>query len=187
MVDSEDRYSTEKASSAQLTILYDCDFSSTGSDQSKFCSIDTPPKSSKNCPEAKGGSVRVQFRPYRPVSVYMVKPIFCPSQDQFSPVKSSLGFWPTLLRSTSYLSAKNTRMLNACLLFEVSQLLTCLRWISVSSTSYPVGLRKETPYSLDREHSERRGHGPWLSGYTDKVALGKDERIAECWTLGSPV
>ncbi|KAF3506733.1 hypothetical protein F2Q69_00007770 [Brassica cretica] len=98
---------------------------------------------------------------------------------------------------------------------------------------------KETPYSLDREHSERWVHGPWLSGYTDGVvtgsdptilglsrgdptvlwaaivvkqpavarlywgcravtllycgprsvesSLGKDDRIAGCWTLGPPV
>ncbi|WZZ15335.1 hypothetical protein YC2023_108424 [Brassica napus] len=81
---------------------------------------------------------------------------------------------------------------------------------------------KETPYSLDREDSERRDHGLWLSDYTTgdrilpierrntmspgprfpllearswqeaksnlvTVALGKDDRIAWCWTLGSPV
>ncbi|KAG2283603.1 hypothetical protein Bca52824_054823 [Brassica carinata] len=34
--------------------------------------LDTPPESPKNCPEAKGGSVRVQISPSRPVSVYMV-------------------------------------------------------------------------------------------------------------------
>ncbi|KAF3573792.1 hypothetical protein F2Q69_00059743 [Brassica cretica] len=56
--------------------------------------LDTPPRSSKNCPEAKGRTVRVQIRPSRPVSVYMVKPRFCPRRDQFSPVQSShpLGF-----------------------------------------------------------------------------------------------
>ncbi|WZZ15305.1 hypothetical protein YC2023_108394 [Brassica napus] len=77
--------------------------------------------------------------------------------------------------------------------------------------------RHETPYSLDREDSERRGHGLWLSDYTTSyycdcvwliviclqvltlspksglgtglglVALGKDDRIAWCWTLGPPV
>ncbi|WZY86946.1 hypothetical protein YC2023_033330 [Brassica napus] len=40
--------------------------------------IDTPPGSPKNCPEARGGSVRVQISPSRPVSIYMVKPRFCP-------------------------------------------------------------------------------------------------------------
>ncbi|WZZ61901.1 hypothetical protein YC2023_062008 [Brassica napus] len=44
---------------------------------------------SKNCPEAKGGSVKVQISLSRPVSFFMVKPRFCPSQDQSSPVQSS--------------------------------------------------------------------------------------------------
>ncbi|KAF3591270.1 hypothetical protein DY000_02025979 [Brassica cretica] len=46
--------------------------------------LDTPPGSPKNCPEAKRGSVRVQISPSRPVSVYMVKTMFCPSRDQSS-------------------------------------------------------------------------------------------------------
>ena len=56
--------------------------------------LDTPPGSPKNCPEAKGGSVRVQISLSRPVSFFMVKPRFCPSRDQFSPVQPSrpLGF-----------------------------------------------------------------------------------------------
>ncbi|WZZ88543.1 hypothetical protein YC2023_117122 [Brassica napus] len=47
---------------------------------------------------------------------------------------------------------------------------------------------KETPYSLDREHSERRGHGLWLSGCTtgswpmaewlhDGVVTGSDPNV----------
>ncbi|KAF2591597.1 hypothetical protein F2Q70_00038217 [Brassica cretica] len=48
----------------------------------------------KSCPEAKGGSVRVQISPSRPVSVYMVKPRLCQSRDQFSPVQIPLlGSW----------------------------------------------------------------------------------------------
>ncbi|KAF2618146.1 hypothetical protein F2Q68_00038695 [Brassica cretica] len=56
--------------------------------------LDTPPRCSKSCPEAKGRSVRVQISLSRPVSVYMVKLRFCQSRDQFSPVQSSrpLGF-----------------------------------------------------------------------------------------------
>ncbi|WZZ28402.1 hypothetical protein YC2023_011803 [Brassica napus] len=56
--------------------------------------LDTPPGSLKNCPEAKGGSVRVQISLSRPVSFFMVKPRFCPSRDQFRTVQSSrpLGF-----------------------------------------------------------------------------------------------
>ncbi|KAF2612107.1 hypothetical protein F2Q70_00011383 [Brassica cretica] len=36
--------------------------------------LDTPPGSPKNCPEARGGSVRVQISLSRPVSFFMVKP-----------------------------------------------------------------------------------------------------------------
>ncbi|WZY86803.1 hypothetical protein YC2023_033187 [Brassica napus] len=35
----------------------------------------------------------------------------------------------------------------------------------VPSDLVPGGF-KETPYSLDREDSDRRGHGLWLSDYT---------------------
>ncbi|KAF2589004.1 hypothetical protein F2Q70_00038597 [Brassica cretica] len=56
--------------------------------------LNAPLGSPKNCPEAKGGSVRVQISLSRPVSFVMVKPRFCPSQNQSSPVQSSrpLGF-----------------------------------------------------------------------------------------------
>ncbi|WZZ78953.1 hypothetical protein YC2023_099525 [Brassica napus] len=47
--------------------------------------LDTPPGSPKNCPEARGGSVRVQISLSRPVGFYMVKPRLCPRQDQSSP------------------------------------------------------------------------------------------------------
>ncbi|WZZ72802.1 hypothetical protein YC2023_084172 [Brassica napus] len=81
MVDSEDRYSTEKASSVQSTIIYYCDAEalpkSIRPSQSyslmikwrccpelvqfhRFRSVeillDTPPRSPENCPEARGGS-----------------------------------------------------------------------------------------------------------------------------------
>ncbi|WZZ70104.1 LOW QUALITY PROTEIN: hypothetical protein YC2023_081474 [Brassica napus] len=105
MVDSESRYSTEMAGSIQSTILYDCDAEALSKSirpgQSislmiKCCPelvqihgfrsvevlLDAPPGSPKNCPEAKGGSVRVQISPYRPVSFYMIKPRVSPSQDQ---------------------------------------------------------------------------------------------------------
>ncbi|KAF2615235.1 hypothetical protein F2Q70_00012484 [Brassica cretica] len=118
MVDSDDRYSTEKASSVQSTILYDCEAEALSksihprqSDSSKvkwrYCPelvqfhglrsvevlLDTPPGIPKNCPEAKGGSVRIHISPSRPVSVFMIKPRLCPSRDQSSPVKTFiLGF-----------------------------------------------------------------------------------------------
>ncbi|CAF2043689.1 unnamed protein product [Brassica napus] len=60
--------------------------------------LDTPPGSPKNCPEARGGSVRIQNSPSRPVSVFMIKPRVCPSRGQFSPVQSRhpLGFGQVL-------------------------------------------------------------------------------------------
>ncbi|KAF2564300.1 hypothetical protein F2Q70_00017627 [Brassica cretica] len=56
--------------------------------------LDTPPKSPKNCSKAKGGFVRVQISLSRRVSFFMMKPRFCPSPDQSSPVQSSgpLGY-----------------------------------------------------------------------------------------------
>ncbi|KAF3558000.1 hypothetical protein F2Q69_00014007 [Brassica cretica] len=59
--------------------------------------LDTPPGSPKNCPGAKGGSVRVQISPSRPVSVFMMKPRLCRSRDQSIPVKTFiLGFGQVL-------------------------------------------------------------------------------------------
>ncbi|KAF3595893.1 hypothetical protein DY000_02024058 [Brassica cretica] len=97
MVDSEDRYSTEKASqSVPLMIKWRCfpELAQIHGFRSVEVLLDTPPGSPKNCPEAKGGSVRVQISPSRPVSVYMVKAMFCPSRDQSSPLQS--GFWQGL-------------------------------------------------------------------------------------------
>ncbi|KAF2553667.1 hypothetical protein F2Q68_00033607 [Brassica cretica] len=119
MVDSEDRYSTEKASSVQSMILYDCEVEALSKSIRPLHSVpfmikwrcrpelvqfhgfrsvkvllDIPPRRPKNCAKPKGGSVRVQISPSRPVSVYMVKQRFCPSRYQSSPVLSSrpLGF-----------------------------------------------------------------------------------------------
>ncbi|WZZ15453.1 hypothetical protein YC2023_108542 [Brassica napus] len=64
--------------------------------------LDTPPKCPKKCPAAKGDSVQISLS--RRVSFFMMKPRLCPSQDQSSPVKSSMGFWPSPLRSTSCVS-----------------------------------------------------------------------------------
>ncbi|KAF3527312.1 hypothetical protein DY000_02039489 [Brassica cretica] len=56
--------------------------------------LDTLPGSPKNCPEARGGSVRVQISLSRPVSFFMVKPRLCRRQYQSSPLQSclQLGF-----------------------------------------------------------------------------------------------
>ncbi|KAG2282709.1 hypothetical protein Bca52824_053929 [Brassica carinata] len=54
--------------------------------------LDTPPGSPKNCPEAKGGSVRVQ------ISFFIVKPRLYARQYQSSPLQSSrpMGFGQVL-------------------------------------------------------------------------------------------
>ncbi|WZZ15228.1 hypothetical protein YC2023_108317 [Brassica napus] len=93
MVDYEDRYSTEKASSVQSSILYDCDAEALSNSIRPSQSY-SPTINPKNCPEARGGSVRVQITLSRPVNFFMVKPRLCPRQDQSIPVQSRrpLGF-----------------------------------------------------------------------------------------------
>ncbi|KAF3562606.1 hypothetical protein DY000_02013101 [Brassica cretica] len=110
--------------------------------------LDTPPGSPKNYPEARGGSVRVQISLSRPVSFFMVKPRFCSSRDQFSALQSRRP-----LGFGQVLSDQPAAYRQRTLGF------------------------KETPYSLDREHSERRDHGPWLSGYPDGVVTGSDPTV----------
>ncbi|KAF3604444.1 hypothetical protein F2Q69_00034953 [Brassica cretica] len=113
MVDSEDQYSTEKASSVQSAILYDCEAEALsksirprlsvsymvkrrccperdqfdGFRSVKVLKFDTPPESPKNCPEAIEDSVRLQISQSRPVSFFMIKPRFC--QVEISSVQSS--------------------------------------------------------------------------------------------------
>ncbi|KAF3610822.1 hypothetical protein DY000_02049179 [Brassica cretica] len=110
--------------------------------------LDTLPGSPKNCPEDRGGSVRVQISPSRSVSVYMIKPRFCPSLDQSTPVKLSIAFWPSLLRSTSCFSPRTLGF-------------------------------KETPYSLDRDDSDERGHVLWLS-ITRRYNVAVTRRTVGC-------
>nr|VDD08645.1 unnamed protein product [Brassica oleracea] len=105
--------------------------------------LDTPPGSPKNCPEAKGGSVRIQISLPRPVSFFMVKPRLCPRKDQSSPLHSSrpLGFGHVL---------------------------------------------SDQPAASRLEHCELVLFEFHLELRDDRVALGKDDRIAWCWTLGPP-
>ncbi|WZY99851.1 hypothetical protein YC2023_072180 [Brassica napus] len=157
MVDSEDRYSTEKASSVQSSILYDCEVLSKISSvpwvqisrsSTRYCT-----GKSKNCPEANGGSVRVQISLSRPFSYFMVKPRLCPRQDQSSPVQSRrlLGYQPAASR------------LEHCEL-------VCL------SSTWNLGF----PLLEARSWQEAKSN-------LVTVALSKDDRIAWCWTLGPPV
>ncbi|CAG7863137.1 unnamed protein product [Brassica rapa] len=165
LLSSEDRYSTEKASSVQSAILYDCDAKALSNSirpsqsysptikwrccprlvqfhgfRSVEVLLDTPPKCPKNCPAAKGDSVQISLS--RRVSFFMMKPRLCPSQDQSSPVQSRrpLGFGQVL---------------------------------------------SDQPAASRLEHCELVTHPTPLSFL--QVALGKDDRIAWSWTLGPPV
>ncbi|WZY93667.1 hypothetical protein YC2023_065996 [Brassica napus] len=261
MVDSEDRYSTEKASSVQSMILYDCQSYSVivkwrcrpelvqiHGFRSNEVLLDTPPGNPKNCPEARGGSVQVHISLSRPFSFFHgeAEVVSKTRSFQSSPVKASLGFWLSPLRSTSCFSprtlvlghiGRTTGTTGLCCRVE------CLCFLGLVPSGF-----KETPYSLDREDSDERCHVLWLSitrrcnvavtrrtlgcrAVTRRtvgrgrlkgdrilpierrntkspgprlpllearswqeaksnlvtVALGKDDRIALCWTLGPPV
>ncbi|KAL0772238.1 hypothetical protein Bca101_037389 [Brassica carinata] len=158
--------------------------------------LNTPPGSPKNCPEAKGGSVRVQISLSRPVSFFMVKPRFCPSRDQISPVQLSrpLGFGQVLSDQPAASRLEHCEL--ACL-----------------SSTWNLGDPKDCglsrgdpkdcgPRSGDRilpiERRNTKSPGPrfpllearsWQEAKSNlvTVALGKDDWIAWCWTLGPPV
>ncbi|KAF3488848.1 hypothetical protein F2Q69_00052040 [Brassica cretica] len=91
----------------------------------------------------------------RPVSFFMVKPRLCPSQDQSS-------------QDVPWVLAKSSHQPAASRLEH---------WDDYCFLNLVPSGFKETPYSLDREHSERRGHGLWLSGYTDGVVTGSDPTV----------
>ncbi|WZZ15100.1 hypothetical protein YC2023_108189 [Brassica napus] len=122
--------------------------------------LDIPPGRPKNCPEARGGSVRVQISPSRPVSVFMIKPRVCPSRGQFSPVQSRrpLGFGQVL---SDQPAASRLEHCELCFLGLV-----------------PSGF-KETPYSLDREDSDERCHVLWLS-ITRRCNVAVTRRTVGC-------
>ncbi|KAF3486307.1 hypothetical protein F2Q69_00055687 [Brassica cretica] len=123
--------------------------------------LDTPPGSPKNCPRAKGGYVRVQISLSRHVSFFMVKPRFCPSRYQSSPLQSNRqsGFGQVLSDQPAASRLEH--------------------WvISVSSVSYPAGSKKPL-YSLDREDSDERGHVLSLS-ITRRYNVAVTRRTVGC-------
>uniref|UniRef100_A0A0D2ZRN7 Uncharacterized protein n=1 Tax=Brassica oleracea var. oleracea TaxID=109376 RepID=A0A0D2ZRN7_BRAOL len=138
MVDSEDRHWTEKASqSVPFMIKWRCcpELVQFHGLISVEVLLDTPPESPKNCPEAKGGSVRVQISPSRPVSVYMVSRGSV--QVEIIAVQSSrpLGFGQVLSDqpAASRLEHSGAKSAHARHVFG---------WTSVSSPSYSAGSRK---------------------------------------------
>ncbi|WZZ50811.1 hypothetical protein YC2023_050918 [Brassica napus] len=90
----------------------------------------------------------------------MVKPRFCPSRVQSSPVKASLGFWPSPLQSTSCFSPRTLDCGNVVvkgIFGHIGRSLGCdvdttgakpaharhvLGWTSVSSPLYPAVTRR---------------------------------------------
>ncbi|WZZ27065.1 hypothetical protein YC2023_010466 [Brassica napus] len=115
--------------------------------------LDTPPGSPKNCPEAKGGSVRVKISLSRPVSFFMVKPRFFPSQDQSksrsvqsTPFKSSLGVdrVPVIFKDSVVAGG---RTIWSSLGAKPAHARHVLGWTSVSSPSDPkdCGLSRGDP------------------------------------------
>ncbi|KAF3506800.1 hypothetical protein F2Q69_00007576 [Brassica cretica] len=118
--------------------------------------LDTPPGSPKNCPKTK--------------------------EDQSSPLQSSRqsGFGQVL---SDQPAASRLEHLQVPVIFKDS-VLAGGRTIWCFLNLVPSGF-KETPYSLDREPSERRGQVPWLSGYTDGVVTGSDPTVLGL-TRGDP-
>ncbi|KAG5380392.1 hypothetical protein IGI04_028234 [Brassica rapa subsp. trilocularis] len=234
IISDENQVNTEKASSVQSSIIYDCDAEALSNSirpsQSysmmikwRYCPelvqnhgfrsvevlLDTSPGSPKNCPEARRGYVRVQISLYRPVSVFMEKPNFCPRQDQSSPVKSSIGFWPSLLRSTSCFSPRTLFPLSLKIVSQREAGLSgveCL--VRIWNFIVTLGSRLSLccvsgADSSDVKSKSGLGTGlglmcisfpllearSWQEAKSNlvTVALGKDDRIASCWTLGPPV
>ncbi|WZY99965.1 hypothetical protein YC2023_072294 [Brassica napus] len=116
----------------------------------------------KNCSEAKEGAVRVKFSPDQ----YQGR--FCTSQDQSSPVQSRrpLGFGHVL----------SDQPATSCLEH-------CSDVKSKSGLGTGLGLMC---ISLVFPLLEARS---WQEAKSNlvTVTLGKDDRIAWCWTLGPPV
>ncbi|KAF2551734.1 hypothetical protein F2Q68_00033697 [Brassica cretica] len=120
--------------------------------------LDTPPGNLKNCPEAKGCSVQVQISPSRPVSVYMIKPRVFPSQDQSSPV-------PVIFKDSVVAGGRTI-------------------WVPTLSPKSGLG----TGFGLVCIWFPLLEARSWQEAKSNlvMVALGKDDQIAWCWTLGPP-
>ncbi|KAG5374404.1 hypothetical protein IGI04_042281 [Brassica rapa subsp. trilocularis] len=205
---SEDRYSTEKASSIQSAILYDCDAEALSNSirpsqsysptikwrccprlvqfhgfRSVEVLLDTPPKCPKNCPAAKGDSVQISLS--RRVSFFMMKPRLCPRQDQSSPVQSRrpLGFGQVLYDQPAASRLEHCELVPVIFKDSFSAGGWTI-WVTVLTLSPKSGLG--TGLGLMFPLLEARS---WQEAKSNlvTVALGKDDRIAWCWTLGPPV
>ncbi|KAF3563089.1 hypothetical protein DY000_02017417 [Brassica cretica] len=81
---------------------------------------------------------------------------------QSSPVKSSLGFWPSPLRSTSCFSPRTLFPLSLKIVSQQEAELSGVECL-VRIWNFILSGFKETLYSLDQEDSDEWGHVLWLS------------------------
>ncbi|WZZ00036.1 hypothetical protein YC2023_072364 [Brassica napus] len=204
------RSRTEKASYVQSSIIYDCDAESLSNSirpgqsysmmvkwrccpelvqkygfRSVEVLLDTPPGSPMNCPEARGGSVRVQISLSRPFSFFMVKPRLCPRQDHSSPVQSRrpLGFGQVFSDQPAASRLEHCELLVLRVFGHIGRTtgtiglccrVKCLCFLGLVPSGF-----KETPYSLDREDSDERCHVLWLS-ITRRCNVAVTQRTVGC-------
>ncbi|WZZ15168.1 hypothetical protein YC2023_108257 [Brassica napus] len=146
--------------------------------------LDTPPGSPKNCPEARGGSIRVQISLSRPVNFFMVKPRLFPRQDQSSPVQSRrpLGFGQVLSDQPAASRLEHCELVPV--IFKDS--FSAGGWTIWGDRILPIERRNTMSPGPRFPLLEARS---WQEAKSNlvTVALGKDDRIASCWTLGPPV
>ncbi|KAG5408655.1 hypothetical protein IGI04_004974 [Brassica rapa subsp. trilocularis] len=154
--------------------------------------LDTPPGCPKNCPAAKGDSVQISLS--RRVSFFMMKPRLCPSQDQSSPVQSSRpwGFGQVLSDQPAASRLEHCELVPV--IFKDSFIAGGWTiWITVMTLSPKSGLGWwilklcgiigwPIMFPLLEARSWQEAKSNLVT-----VALGKDDRIAWCWTLGPPV
>ncbi|KAF2579009.1 hypothetical protein F2Q68_00004513 [Brassica cretica] len=136
--------------------------------------LDTPPGSPKNCPEARGGSVRVQISLSRPVSFFMVKPSCLSAKntvsydqliaDLFSCMFPLLGSW----------IMAGGRLANAECLDDIAKS-WIIRYSGISLYGRGVNFVTLTGSSLTR-HVALPDHG-----------VGLDGQSCSCLIVGWPV
>ncbi|KAF3569547.1 hypothetical protein DY000_02014349 [Brassica cretica] len=161
--------------------------------------------SPKNCPGAKGRSVQISLS--RPIRFFMVKPRFCPSQDQSIPVQSRRSSWggfvPVIFKDSVVAGGRTIWGIFGhigrspscdvgttgvfCLrsfLGIVCQVLCRQKVLTLSPKS---GLG--TGFGLVCILFPLLEARSWQEAKSNlvTVALGKDDQIAWCWTLGPPV
>ncbi|KAG5397416.1 hypothetical protein IGI04_019230 [Brassica rapa subsp. trilocularis] len=162
--------------------------------------LDTPPGCPKNCPAAKGDSVQISLS--RRVSFFMMKPRLCPSQDQSSPVQSSRpwGFGQVLSDQPAASRLEHCELVPIIFKDSFSAGGWSI-WVTLLVLRV-LGHIGRTTGAMVLTLSPKSGLGTglglvfpllearsWQEAKSNlvTVALGKDDRIAWCWTLGLPL